>query len=83
MVLTRSAEKITPWTKGYSIELDGATRVDTKSVMLATGVDWRKLEAAGVERLLGKGVLYGAARAESPTIINRHICIVGGGNSAG
>jgi thioredoxin reductase (NADPH) len=83
MVLTRSVEKITPLARGYSVELDGATRADTKSVILATGVDWRKLEAAGIERLLGKGVLYGAARAESPTIINKDICIVGGGNSAG
>jgi thioredoxin reductase (NADPH) len=83
MVLTRRVERITPSTKGYSVELDGATQAETRSVILATGVDWRKLEAAGIERLLGKGVLYGAARAESPTIINKDVFIVGGGNSAG
>jgi thioredoxin reductase (NADPH) len=52
-------------------------------VILATGVDWRRLEAPGIEELLGRGVLYGAARTESPTIIGKDVFIVGGGNSAG
>jgi thioredoxin reductase (NADPH) len=52
-------------------------------VILATGVDWRRLEAEGVDRLIGRGVLYGAARTESITVIGKDIFIVGGGNSAG
>jgi thioredoxin reductase len=51
--------------------------------VLTTGVQWRKLEATGVERLTGKGVLYGAARTEAHSVLGKKIFIVGGGNSAG
>lgn len=83
MVLTREVQNVFPLDGGYCIELDGGDRVKARSVILATGVDWRRLEAKGIERLLGRGVLYGAARTESITVIGKDIFIVGGGNSAG
>jgi len=83
IVMTRVVENIKPIPGGYCVEFDGGTHVRTRTVILATGVDWRRLEADGIERLLGKGVLYGAARTESPTIIGKDVFIVGGGNSAG
>jgi len=83
MVLTRDVQNVEPMTGGYCVEMDGGDRVMTKTVILATGVDWRRLEAEGIDRLLGRGVLYGAARTESPTVIGKDIFIVGGGNSAG
>ena len=51
--------------------------------MLATGVEWRMLEAEGVDRLQGRGVLYGASRDEASNVIGKRVYIVGGGNSAG
>jgi len=88
MVLTRTVVNVEAMTvanggHGYCVELDGGDRVQTRTVILATGVDWRRLEAPGVEDLLGKGVLYGAARTESQTVIGKDVFIVGGGNSAG
>lgn len=83
MVLTREVQNVFPLDGGYCIELDGGDRVKARSVILATGVDWRRLEAKGIELLLGRGVLYGAARTESITVIGKDIFIVGGGNSAG
>ncbi|MDE1156321.1 MAG: FAD-dependent oxidoreductase [Acidobacteriaceae bacterium] len=84
IVLTREVENIEPLSDGrYCVELDGGDRVSTRAVILATGVDWRRLEAEGVERLSGRGVLYGAARTEASTVIGKDIFIVGGGNSAG
>jgi thioredoxin reductase (NADPH) len=83
MVLTREVQNIEPMDGGYCVELDGGARVKTRTVVLATGVDWRRLEAENIDRLLGKGVLYGAARTESVTVIGKDIFIVGGGNSAG
>jgi len=84
LVLTREVKNVETLTGGgYCVELDGGDRVITKTVILATGVDWRLLEAEGMERLLGRGVLYGAARTESPTIVGKDVFIVGGGNSAG
>jgi thioredoxin reductase (NADPH) len=83
MVMTREAQKIEVEGAGYCIELDGGLRVHTKTVVLATGVDWRRLEADGIDRLQGRGVLYGAGRTEASTVVGKRVFIVGGGNSAG
>jgi thioredoxin reductase (NADPH) len=83
MVMTREVQKIEPAGTGYTVELDGGTRVQTKTVVLAIGVDWRRLDARGIDSLHGKGVLYGAGRTEATTVLGKHIFIVGGGNSAG
>ncbi len=83
MVMAREATSIEPVPGGYCVELDGGTQVRTTTVVLATGVDWRRLEATGIDRLQGKGVLYGAGRTEAANVIGKHIFIVGGGNSAG
>lgn len=83
IVLTRDVENLEPIEGGWCVEMDGGERVATRAAILATGVDWRRLEAEGVERMLGRGVLYGASRTEAPTVIGKDIFIVGGGNSAG
>jgi thioredoxin reductase (NADPH) len=83
MVMTREVERIVPTPDGYYVELDGGSRVQTKTAVLTTGVDWRRLEVEGLDRLQGKGVLYGASRMEAPTVVGKNVFIVGGGNSAG
>jgi thioredoxin reductase (NADPH) len=81
---TREVQEIIPQSDGtYRIGLDGGDAVDTKTVILATGVDWRRLDAEGVDRFIGRGVLYGAARTEAPTVAGKRVFIIGGGNSAG
>ena len=57
--------------------------MNTKTVILATGVDWCRLDADGVDRFIGRGVLYGAAHTEAPTVAGKRVYIIGGGNSAG
>jgi thioredoxin reductase (NADPH) len=52
-------------------------------VLLATGVEWRRLQVDGGDRLLDRGVLYGASRAEANNVNGKKVFIVGGGNSAG
>jgi len=83
LVLTREVKNVEVMEDGYCVEMDGGDRVSARAVILATGVDWRLLEAEGVDRLIGRGVLYGAAKTESPTVIGKDVFIVGGGNSAG
>ena len=83
MVVTREVKEIEPTPNGYSVELDGGSWVQTKTAVLATGVDWRRLEVEGIDRLQGKGVLYGASRMEAQSVVGKDIFIVGGGNSAG
>ncbi len=83
IVLTREVKNIAKIDSGYCVEFDEGHRVSTRTVVVATGVDWRRLEAEGVDRLIGRGVLYGAAKTEAMTVIGKDVFIVGGGNSAG
>jgi thioredoxin reductase (NADPH) len=83
IAMTRSIEALTQTDGGYSLELDGGQCVLARTMLLATGVDWRRLEVAGVDRLLGRGVLYGASRTEATNVNGKKVFIVGGGNSAG
>jgi thioredoxin reductase (NADPH) len=57
--------------------------VYAKSVIIATGVDYRKLPAKGAEQFTGAGVYYGAAITEANACRDKQIYVVGGGNSAG
>jgi thioredoxin reductase (NADPH) len=83
IAMTRCIEKLTPIDGGYSLELDGGHAVTARAVLLATGVEWRRLQVDGGHRLLGRGVLYGASRAEANNVNGKMVFIVGGGNSAG
>ncbi|MFD0764559.1 FAD-dependent oxidoreductase [Mucilaginibacter lutimaris] len=69
---------------GYKrIILDDASDIVTRSVVITTGVDYRKLETSGVSELTGAGIYYGAAMTEATACTNKDVYIVGGGNSAG
>jgi thioredoxin reductase (NADPH) len=53
------------------------------SVVIASGVQWRRLEIPGMDRLTGAGVYYGAANTEASSCKGEDVYIVGGANSAG
>ena len=61
---------------------DGGS-IDAHAVVLATGVSYRKLDAAGVDELTGRGVYYGSALTEAANCRSQDVYIVGGANSAG
>ncbi|MCU1265879.1 MAG: fused response regulator/thioredoxin-disulfide reductase [Acidobacteria bacterium] len=61
---------------------DGA-ELSCHALLVATGVQWRKLDAPGVERLSGAGIYYGAAMTEAMSTRDEDVFIVGGANSAG
>ncbi|GAB2727316.1 FAD-dependent oxidoreductase [Streptomyces bullii] len=74
------------------LEVSGAARivrfsdgsaVAAHSVILATGVSYRQLQAPGCEELTGCGVFYGSALTEAPSCHGQDVYIVGGANSAG
>jgi thioredoxin reductase (NADPH) len=54
-----------------------------RTVVIATGVSYRRLDVPGVEELLGAGVFYGAAVTEAPAVEGQRAFVVGGANSAG
>ena len=81
ILVTRSVERIDPTTR--ELFLDGAETIRARTVILATGVGWRRLAVEGFDRLIGKGVYYGAARSEAETTNGLDVYLIGAGNSAG
>lgn len=66
-----------------TVMLSDDSKVNTKCIVVTTGVDYRKLQASGVDNFTGAGVYYGAAMTEANGCRDREVYIVGGGNSAG
>jgi thioredoxin reductase (NADPH) len=69
---------------GYKkIVLDKDLVIDTHTILITTGVDYRKLDIRGIEEFTGAGIYYGAAMTEAAACKDKEVFIVGGGNSAG
>jgi thioredoxin reductase (NADPH) len=81
IVVTRQITRIDPATR--QVHLDGGDVLRARTIILACGVAWRKLELDGFEELAGKGIFYGAARSEAPNTHGLDIHLIGAGNSAG
>jgi len=67
----------------HTVVLDGGERVRARTVILANGVSWRELDVPGAERLVGRGIYYGAAQTEARGCQGQRVYLIGGGNSAG
>ncbi len=65
------------------VELSDGGTVRGRSVIVANGVDYRRLGVPELEDLVGRGVYYGAAVSEAPAMAGSPVYVVGGGNSAG
>ncbi len=52
-------------------------------MIIASGVEWRRLGSGSVDRLLGSGVYYGAARSDAALTQGQDVFLIGAGNSAG
>lgn len=69
---------------GYkTIILDDGPEIISRTVVITTGVDYRKLEVKGIESFTGAGVYYGAAITEASACKDKEVYVIGGGNSAG
>lgn len=68
---------------GYIASLSDGTAVRGRSMVVATGVEWRRLDVPGIEDLVGAGVYYGAGPSEAVSCQDAEVAVVGGGNSAG
>jgi thioredoxin reductase (NADPH) len=83
VLLARPLVDISTDGPGYVARLSDATMVRSRSVLVATGVDWRRLEVPGLDDLLGAGVYYGAGPSEAVSCRGCRVAVIGGGNSAG
>ena len=83
ILLARRLADITRDGSGYVAHLSDGTALRSRALLVASGVDWRRLEVTGIDELLGSGVYYGAGPSEAVTCSGCRVVIVGGGNSAG
>lgn len=81
IVVTRQVEGIDP--ADMTVTLDGGDVLRTRSIVLATGVEWRQLRVDSIDRFVGSGVYYGAARSDAGLAQGNDVYLVGAGNSAG
>src|SRR5262249_49806996 len=81
ILVTRSVERIDTATR--EVHLDGGEVVRARTLILATGVSWRRLHIEGFDKFIGKGVYYGASRSEVGATQGLDIHLIGAGNSAG
>src|SRR5262245_37784264 len=65
------------------LKLADGEELSCHALLVATGVQWRKLKAPGVDRLAGAGIYYGAAMTEAMSTTGEDVYVVGGANSAG
>jgi thioredoxin reductase (NADPH) len=65
------------------VKLGDGLEISCHALMIATGVQWRRLEAPGIDRLQGSGVYYGGGTTEAMACKGENVYIVGGANSAG
>ena len=81
ILVTRSAIRIDSKTR--DVLLDGEETIRTRTVILATGVVWRRLNIEEFDRFLGKGIYFGAAQSEAGAANGLDLYLIGAGNSAG
>ncbi|MDB5212748.1 MAG: trxB 1 [Myxococcaceae bacterium] len=81
--IARTADHIDCDRRPYRVHLSDGQVVLTHTIVIATGVTYRKLELESVERFEGAGIFYSATHLESQLCNGEEIAIVGGGNSAG
>ncbi|HLV85917.1 MAG TPA: FAD-dependent oxidoreductase [Candidatus Sulfotelmatobacter sp.] len=65
------------------VKLADGSEISCHALMVATGVQWRRLDAVGVDKLQGAGVYYGGGASEALSCKGEIIYVVGGANSAG
>ena len=83
MIIAKGATRLTCERRPYAIEIDNGTRVMARTVILATGAEYRGLPIENLASFNGAGVYYLATPMEAQMCKGEDVIIVGGGNSAG
>jgi thioredoxin reductase (NADPH) len=82
-LLTREVTGLRVGDDRHVLEISDGTEVTAASVVLAMGIEYRRLEIPALDRLLNAGVFYGSSPADAQPFAGQHVVIVGAGNSAG
>jgi thioredoxin reductase (NADPH) len=83
ITIARTAKELKSTQSPYTIELDNGESVRGRTVVIAAGSRYRRLNLPNLGQFEGVGVYYGATRLESEVCRDDVIAVVGGGNSAG
>lgn len=81
--VARAARSLKCDRRPYAIELDDGASVKGRSVILAAGAQYRKLDLPNLAQFEGVGIYYGATQMEAQYCGQEDVIVVGGGNSAG
>ena len=82
-ILISKATRLICDSKRYVLELENGAQISTRTVVIATGAQYRKLPLENLSRFEGAGVYYGATFMEAQLCGGEEVIVVGGGNSAG
>ena len=82
-VSPRSVTRLSREPDGFQVRLDDHYDVTARAVVVASGVQYRRLELPGVAEFEGRGVYYAAPQLEARAGVGRNVVVVGGANSAG
>lgn len=82
-LLTQDVTGICPGGVGHVVTISGGTEVEARSVVLAMGVSYRRLDVPALQALEGAGVFYGSSPSEARQFTGGNVFVVGGANSAG
>ena len=83
VAIAESAVHLNCTPKAYKVTLDNGVDVHARTIVIATGAEYRKLPLANINRFEGVGIYHGATFIESQLCEGDEIAVVGGGNSAG
>jgi thioredoxin reductase (NADPH) len=83
LMIARGARRLSCKRKPYAIEIDGGPPIPARTVVIATGAEYRKLTLPNLSQFEGAGLYYGATFMEAQLCAGEEVVVVGGGNSAG
>ena len=83
LLIARNARGLGCERRPYMLKFDGEAKVPARTVVIATGAQYRKLALENLSQFEGAGVYYGATHLESQMCDGEDVIVVGGGNSAG
>jgi thioredoxin reductase (NADPH) len=83
MLIAENAQGLACDRRPYSVQIDNGERVSARTIIIATGAQYRRLRLESLSRFEGAGVYYGATHLEAQLCGGEEVIVVGGGNSAG
>jgi thioredoxin reductase (NADPH) len=82
VLITKATRLACDW-KPYVVEIENGAQIQTRTIVIATGAEYRRPPLSNLSRFEGAGVYYGATFVEAQLCSGEEVIVVGGGNSAG